>query len=363
MRWLTDRWELKLIALGLAVALYFFTSNQITDVRSFTITIDKSNVVLPEGYIPSEVRPEKMDVRLQGPRSLLDALESDDIKAQLVVADTALHERRQNFDVTARLLGLPGSISLDSQPPPITVRFAPRVERSLPFDDRPEVIGIPEGLRYSLEFEITHVVVTGPEDVVDRLAEAGKLPVYPIELSGIDPDLAQTIRKRMPVMFKLDNPSVSIPDSRSVYVNVVVEPGRDEISTPPLPVRVLLLVDDLRTYDVALSPEVVVFKVSGPTNRLAKFKPAEQIRAFVDLSDPDEIEVPYEQAVSVEAPSWMSVKSQTVTVTVSLRQEEEETAEDQEGATAPVPTDEVEPPPVEPATDEEDVVPPPVEWP
>src|SRR5439155_4892133 len=78
---LTRHWELKLLALGFSVALWFFvmTSEKSDLILSAPIEFDG----LAPGMMLSEERPEGVDVQLHGLRASLARLSPDQVKARL----------------------------------------------------------------------------------------------------------------------------------------------------------------------------------------------------------------------------------------------------------------------------------------
>ena len=83
---LTRHWELKLLALGFAFALWLFV-----------MTSEKSDLILsapielaglPPGLVVSGEQPETVDVQLNGLRGTLARLAPDQLKARLSLAGT-----------------------------------------------------------------------------------------------------------------------------------------------------------------------------------------------------------------------------------------------------------------------------------
>lgn len=108
MRAITRHWELKLLALAFAVALW-----------SFVMTSEKSDVILsasvqldgvPSGLVIAGEQPESVDVQLHGLRGALARVAPDQLRARVSLADA------QPGEVVLRVL--PEHISV---PPGITV--------------------------------------------------------------------------------------------------------------------------------------------------------------------------------------------------------------------------------------------------
>jgi len=105
---LTRHWELKLLALGFAIALWFFvmTSEKSDLIVSAPIEIDG----LPPGLVIAGEQPESVDVQLHGLRGSLARLAPDQLRARLNLAGA------EPGEVTLRVL--PEHIMV---PPGITV--------------------------------------------------------------------------------------------------------------------------------------------------------------------------------------------------------------------------------------------------
>ena len=108
MRLLLRHWELKLLALGFAIALWLFvTTAEKTDVIvSAPIEIDG----LPAGALITGEQPETVDVQLHGLRGSLGRLGPDQLRARLSLAGA------EPGEMTLRIL--PEHIAV---PPGITV--------------------------------------------------------------------------------------------------------------------------------------------------------------------------------------------------------------------------------------------------
>jgi hypothetical protein len=105
---LTRHWELKLLALGFAVALWLFvtTAEKSDLIVSAPIEIEG----LPAGAVVTGEQPESVDVQLHGLRGSLGRLAPDQLRARLSLAGA------EPGEVTVRIL--PEHIAV---PPGITV--------------------------------------------------------------------------------------------------------------------------------------------------------------------------------------------------------------------------------------------------
>ena len=66
----SEHWELKLVALVIAVALWLYTNGQVRIERSINVSVTSASVQsLPKGYRVTEIRPDKFTVNLSVPVS------------------------------------------------------------------------------------------------------------------------------------------------------------------------------------------------------------------------------------------------------------------------------------------------------
>ena len=113
MKWLTDRWQVKTLALVLAVVLYFFTGTQITVERSFTVQVEEQDLQgLPADYLVSRLAPREFDITIAGPMAVVSDLSELSIRPLLPISGPGLADGRQEFDLTERLLRLDPQLTL-----------------------------------------------------------------------------------------------------------------------------------------------------------------------------------------------------------------------------------------------------------
>jgi len=90
MSWLTRHWELKLLALGFSVALWFFvmTSEKSDLVLSAPIEFDG----VRSGLVLARERPDSVEVQVHGLRGTLARLSPEQVKARVSLAGMSAGE-------------------------------------------------------------------------------------------------------------------------------------------------------------------------------------------------------------------------------------------------------------------------------
>lgn len=304
--WLRHEWELKLIALVLAVIIYFFTGQRITTERSFTVRLDEKDVARPSLFQVRTIQPRELNVTLSGPARLLDNLQA--IRPRLEFSRSGLEDGRQTFDLTARLLQLDPRLGLrQSSSSSIQVELARiLVDQQLAIDEQAlEVRDLPAGLMVNRRSPNRRVVLaTGPEPAIRALA--GKLPLQPISLGWVSPRLDKEVVLPVDLAPSLP-PEVSIRDREGLKAEVVVEPQKSDDSQS-VPLRALISPESAAAYEIQTDRKDVVLTLQGPRNLMAGLTPG-TLTAFIDLPDkPGNLDVRKTYPVRVVAPAWIAFK-------------------------------------------------------
>ena len=196
MRWVLDNWQIKLVALSLAVALWFYTSGQARVERTLTVSVAVAAVRnLPAGARIAEITPREFTVEVDGPMIVLQELRSDPILPRLDLAGGALDEGRQDFPITNQVLGLPADVRIQRINPSsvtaITVTLGRVIEKEM-LVEAPELEHVPAGLAPNLNLEESRVLITGPENALeDLLARHPRLRFLPVSLKDVNPLIDQ----------------------------------------------------------------------------------------------------------------------------------------------------------------------------
>ena len=81
MSFATQHWELKLLALGFSIALWFFVMTSERSDLVFSVPLEFDGV--PPGLVLTHERPDSVDVQLHGLRGTLARLAPDQVKAHV----------------------------------------------------------------------------------------------------------------------------------------------------------------------------------------------------------------------------------------------------------------------------------------
>lgn len=317
MSWLTSHWDLKLVALVLAVALWTYTTGQVHVERTAAVTVtDQAVANLPERSRITAISPREFKVRLSVPSSRAGELPLDALEPRLALSPQATIERGQVFPITARSLGLPDDVRITAIEPDnvreITVSLDLETEADLPVEP-PAVTGLPPGLEASLQLDLTLVRLRAPGAEVERM-RAAKMRVRfePVDLAGVDPMLARPRQERV----VLTPSAAGFAVLRPVHATITVRPRPGQPRQVTVPVEVLGSRDLLRSVAVGIDQPRAVLVLRGPENQLAALKPDQDLTAYVRLRDDLAPGQPHELPVGVLAPPWLAVEPATARVTL-----------------------------------------------
>ncbi|TVR44934.1 MAG: hypothetical protein EA402_05685 [Planctomycetota bacterium] len=320
MNFLFRRWQLKFLALLMAVALYLFTGTQITVERTFTIQVLPEQLRgLPANYrLSTPLVPNEFSVTIAGPQRQIEDVVAQDLAPMLTVTTDGLTAGFQEFNITERLLRLNPAFTLRSRSVDrIRAEFARVIEDVLTLEGRPAISGLAEGLRAEVSLVRSQVLVQGPANVIASLRERGRVPVRPIDLSDVSATISEMQELRVPLVIQVGDAPVRTVEQPEAVVRVSPAPETRVIG--PVPVHALAPPDILARYEIEITPPVVALTVSGPVNRLREQDPVQILRAYVDVGDARRGAIGEERTVRVLAPSWLTTTTTTVRVSVRPR--------------------------------------------
>lgn len=344
MSGLLEHWEIKLIALIMAVTLYAFTADLIRVDKTFTVVLLDEHVVgLPEDYRVRSIEPPDLTFEVSGPVSLLGELEVEDIQPRLTFSADQLQEGRQTFEVTSRLLGLPPDMRLNYvNPQRVVVEVDRWVEARVPIVVGPEDFQLeaPGLVVREVRLDRSSVTVEGPARAIERLRSRGQVRLAPQRVPDVDRDITDPVQREVPLEVDLDD-EVRVVEPTALTATVTVAPVPEGIHVS-LPINILASPGFFRTYAVELHQDEVAVTVRGPRNRLQAQPPREVFQAYVDLTGKPTLDIPQLRPVTILTPPWASAGAAQVRVTVRLR---EPAAASAEGGAAPAPPPAEEAPP------------------
>lgn len=318
---LTAHWELKAVALVLAVALYIYTSGQVRVEKTISVTIADAMVHgLPADYQVVNISPREFKVLLSVPTSRLSDLENEALSPRLEVRPEQLAAKSAAWPLTSHLLRLPNDIRIEASEPAdireVVVQLDRISEDSLPVEP-PHLTGLPSGLDATVRLDQTMVRVAAGGAVLELLRrDRERVRFQDVDLRSIQPGQVGERQERL-LLTPLAAPSET-PYRVLGQVNAVIQirPLLGMTKEISASLQILASKDLLRSIDITLTPPRVALTVRGPENLLAQLKP-EEITAYVRLADDLSPDVPHDLPVEVLAPPWLAVDPARVKVAVT----------------------------------------------
>lgn len=315
---LVEHWELKVVALVVAVALWLYTNGQVRIERSVNVVVSPSAVQsLPDGYRVTSITPPNFTIKISVPVSQVGSLRNSLVPHLLISGDAVLRGE-QSFAITSRMLGLEDDLRIDRIEPDgvheIRVTFALITEDYLAVEV-PQIVGLPPGIEASLLIEPTRVRVKGTREQLDGFkARNQRVAFDAIAFNGIDPALP-TSRKEVVNLSPKDQ-QLDVIDP--VTATITLSPQQGATKEVGVPVQILAPKDFTSRFSIELSQPQVVIGLDGPANLLAGLRPETELTAYVALRSTIELGVPVEVPVGVLGPTWATYKPVTIRVTVNL---------------------------------------------
>ncbi len=315
---LIEHWELKLVALVIAVALWLYTNGQVRVERTLNVMVNNAAVQsLPADYRVNVIQPKSFTVKVSVPMNQAGNLRNP-IIPNLIISGDAVLRGEQSFPITSSLLGLDDDLRIERIDPEgvreVRVAFALITEDYL-LVEAPAIRGLPDGIQASLVIEPTRVRVRGTREQLDGLKTRGQRLVFdPIVLDGVDPAL-QATRKEVVALTHQDT-QLEVMDR--VTATVTLSPQQGVTKEVSVPVQILAPKDFTTRFAVELSQPQVVLALHGPAGLLAGLQPGSELTAYVALRPTIELGVPVEVPVGVMGPTWATYDPVTIRVTVNL---------------------------------------------
>ena len=169
LRRLTSRnLGLKVVALALAVAAWWFVAGESKVLVSFTVPLEMRNV--PKGLTMTNNPEREVEVRLSGPSSLLSGMRPSEISAGVDL--TAAHAGRQSFILDDRAVKVPPGIKVQRISPSTVEVILDRTER------RMVQVSARIGGGVAVRRRVTKVEIDPPSVEVEALSEEfARMPV------------------------------------------------------------------------------------------------------------------------------------------------------------------------------------------
>lgn len=316
MSWLTRHWELKFVALVIALGLWQYTNGQVRVDYVITVTVtDNAVFSLPNTYQVSSIEPREFTLHVSAPVSRESSFRTDGLIPRLVISTDALEKGTQTFQVNNRNLGLHDDIRIafdPETPHTITVNYYQIAIESLPVEV-PRLEKIPAGLNASLHIDRTQVKVSGARSRLNELRESGyRIKFRPVSLEGVDPQLTSPHIETL-VLIDQD-PLVRVTENVLATINLTPKDGSPRVVT--LPVALLAQPSVWAAGAVDVNPARVVLTLHGPANLLAGLTPETDLAAYISLARLPEAGTAMMLPVEIKAPAWLTADPVSVTVTL-----------------------------------------------
>ena len=180
-------WHFKLLAVLLAVIMWYFVVGE--ERAEVGLTVPLVLINMPRDLIVVNNVTQGIEIRVNGPRSLVRSLSMENLSKSLDLSNT--REGAVSFSISSEGIPLPRGVKITRiNPTQVTVVLQKLLTRKITV--HPRITGKP-ALGYELESIQTNpdqVDIAGPEEVVEKLEG---LFTKPIDIQGLKTDLKQRI--------------------------------------------------------------------------------------------------------------------------------------------------------------------------
>lgn len=322
MKNLVAYWELKIVALVIALGLWQYTNGQVRIDKTIHVSVPDNAVQgLASGkFQVTGIEPREFTVHVSTPANLADSFRTDDLVPRLVVSAEALDSGKQDFPLGNRILGLNDDIRISFEsdtPRTVTVTFDQVKEDYLPVE-LPTLEQVPAGLEASIALDRTQVLVAAPRSRLDELrAQGHRVRFLPVSLEHTDPRMSAPREERLHL--RDHDPLVEVAEP--VTAVIVLRPRQTTTRVVTVPVAILASHDlshDLwSSHGLDLSPAQVTLTLRGPDNLLAALNPDTDLTAFIGLRRLPNQDQPVDLPVQMLAPAWLTWDPASVRVALT----------------------------------------------
>ncbi len=275
-------WPLKLLALGLAFAIWVAVTGESRILQVYSAPLD---IKLPRDCVLAGPAPTQVSVSLRGPESQIRRLDPFKLAFRVDVSDAPPGQR--NVQLAAEsLVGVPRGIEVVQIEPD---RFQLLVDRRMQkvLTVAPSLVGAPSpGYRfYGVRVTPDTLEVEGPRTEVAGL---DRVRTDPIHLEG------HTAPFTVDVNAVPDRPATRVVDPREVRVQIEVDVAPVKVAFDSLPV-----VFANQEYVATAQPSRVRAVISGPPALVRAIR-SEQIRPVAELAGLAPRLEPYSVPIRIE---------------------------------------------------------------
>jgi len=282
-------WILKAISLAFAILLWFFVIGEEKAEVSISLPIEIVN--LPGDYVVANDIPSSIDLRVYGPRGLIQAMTTQNLTRVIDLRNAKAGT--VTVHISPESIPALGGVKVTRiQPSSIDILLEPFLRRNIPV--RPRITG-----QVAKDFEIREiraepdtVMVSGPEDIITKMAEISTIPV---DVTGATATVSGEFG------FDLKGSRISVDNNEAVArVTVVITPVIGSRKITHVPVQA-----DPDRKGVSVWPKTVSVVVEGPRISLGSIAPEDiAVRVPLDALQPGSHEV----APDVVVPSGFVAK-------------------------------------------------------
>ena len=322
MRFLVERWEMKLVAVVVAVALHTYTSGQVRVERTITVAVSDTAVRgLPLEFQVTDIEPREFKVQLSVPENQLDEVDQG-LTPRLEVEADQLAAGVATFPLTSHTLRLPNDIRIISTEPAdlreLTVRVDRIAEADLPVE-LPRLVGLPPGLAAEVVCDPTLVHIRAPSTVVDRLVqEHYRVRFQEMSLQHVAADLGHE-SKETAILVPLPAPAeMPFKVVGQVEATALIRPLPGNRKSLTVPLQILAQPELLRAVRVEIAQPRLIMEVRGPENLLRDLSGERDITAWVAVNGTLEAGLPHQLPIQVHCPEGITVDDALAPATVTL---------------------------------------------
>jgi len=254
------------LCLLFCVLIFLSWSRLSSEVVDLFIPIDLGDI--PEGLTIANPLPKGVEVRINGPKYLINALAyrklryTVDLK-QVKIGDNFIRIQQSH-------IGIPEGLTINSvNPPLIAVSIEKEIYKELPV--MVSVYGEPAAGFFVADAVArpSSVILRGPESALEPIE---KVMTKPIEIKGLSEPLKKEIVLDLPEKLVVNSPKGTILAEIFIEEETVIK------EFPDMPVEGI---DSLFEYSII--PSTISIKVEGPVNILEKLHTENNIKAYVNL--------------------------------------------------------------------------------
>jgi YbbR domain-containing protein len=198
----------KLLALALAVTLWFVVVGEERVEIGLTIPLELINI--PRDLIVVNNVTQGIDIRINGPRSLVRSISPENLSKRLDLSQT--REGTVTFSISSEGISLPRGVKITRIHPTTVVVVLQKLSTKL-IPIRPRLVGrpAPERELESVRIYPEKIEIAGPAEVLEKL---DTLWTKPLDLAGVK----ESFKKKAPLDFR----SLQIYPVKEVAVEVEI---------------------------------------------------------------------------------------------------------------------------------------------